>query len=537
MSSSNVPDSILYRFPPEILNTVIQLLDPIALIALAQTSKRLRQYINPEDYDFEQRLLALELLPEFGGDHWTSSAASNLQDLTTFPRYQAYRKLHKFACFGCGKLLPHFMFTEDAMYSIETGKPHRHSTLAMKLWFTDWKPDHQEPHRDKSDRRTQRDAYNASTRRLEYYGHDRLKRRCHECTFQDKRGEDGSAVQVSCPILGQRQLERFYPGLVGPRFSGLSSYKWTAGGAWPYKVRLYSIRCPGCEKWQERRAFGSIVMTLSNDLVFDDDYTECPECRAVVVDQDSALCHYCYTRVFGRNDKTAARFARPMFEMLRHERNTLFRQLVFGWSAVADFANWPHGLPGNPLKTRICHEVLDGLSFVKTEPDAHISLMLVCDDLPQPSSFRPRMKLLRQIMPDFSPVRNPDGTEARPDVLEARGELLGSWIPPWMSRYELMEEEYYACTAALDTIQSSFGKNPESIIDYMLSFDEYGRTISSSEQCDQTTKTAKENKKWDSTSYFGRIEPIRRAEAHAEKQQAYVLFPFWTTQFRVVFFG
>jgi hypothetical protein len=53
--------------PVEVLCAIFVLLDPISIIATSQTSRALRAIIDPTRHECIQRLLALELLPEYGG--------------------------------------------------------------------------------------------------------------------------------------------------------------------------------------------------------------------------------------------------------------------------------------------------------------------------------------------------------------------------------------------------------------------------------------------------------------------------------------
>ncbi|KAK0752607.1 hypothetical protein B0T18DRAFT_405207 [Schizothecium vesticola] len=57
----------LLSIPVKVLCAIFVLLDSISIIATSQTSRALRTIIDPTRHDFVQRLLVLELLPEYGG--------------------------------------------------------------------------------------------------------------------------------------------------------------------------------------------------------------------------------------------------------------------------------------------------------------------------------------------------------------------------------------------------------------------------------------------------------------------------------------
>ncbi|KAK4197914.1 hypothetical protein QBC40DRAFT_141118, partial [Triangularia verruculosa] len=136
--------SMLYSVPPEILNGIISLLDPISLINLSQVSKSLRQYIDPIEFDFQQRLLALELLPEYGNPD------PNPVDTALFIKRRPISELmhstqdwwenSQYACCGCMKMLPHVRFEDGDLFNTTTRKPLESYVEYQSMMFTEWKP-------------------------------------------------------------------------------------------------------------------------------------------------------------------------------------------------------------------------------------------------------------------------------------------------------------------------------------------------------------------------------------------------------------
>ncbi|KAK4667479.1 hypothetical protein QC763_309630 [Podospora pseudopauciseta] len=140
---------VLISLPVDILIDIISCLDPVSLIALSQTSKGLRDFINPIEHDFQQRLLALELLPKNGGPE--------LDDYPGYPfRQPKFYLLHEtipqmtnrgrdwwasswYACFGCMKLLSNAMFDDSELFNTATRKPWMRSSEVQKMALTDWK--------------------------------------------------------------------------------------------------------------------------------------------------------------------------------------------------------------------------------------------------------------------------------------------------------------------------------------------------------------------------------------------------------------
>ncbi|KAK4199429.1 hypothetical protein QBC40DRAFT_153012, partial [Triangularia verruculosa] len=131
--------SILYTLPSDIFNEIISWLDPISLIGFSQASKALRGYVNPTEWDFQQRLLALELLPEYGGPEPDYKPGRDVHAEINYRGATRWAK-NKYACCGCMKILPHFMFDDGALFSKGTRKPFVSGPETQRMVFTSWKP-------------------------------------------------------------------------------------------------------------------------------------------------------------------------------------------------------------------------------------------------------------------------------------------------------------------------------------------------------------------------------------------------------------
>ncbi|KAK0667870.1 hypothetical protein QBC41DRAFT_190744, partial [Cercophora samala] len=134
---------LLSTLPVDILIDILSLLDPVSLIAVSQTSQVLRNFVNPVEHDFEQRLLALELLPEHGGPEPVKddlgSTLPHLPISCLKNRGEEWWGNNKYACCECMKILPNFMFEDEDLFDPGTRKPWSTSAETQKMALTDWK--------------------------------------------------------------------------------------------------------------------------------------------------------------------------------------------------------------------------------------------------------------------------------------------------------------------------------------------------------------------------------------------------------------
>ncbi|KAK3998216.1 hypothetical protein QBC44DRAFT_386574 [Cladorrhinum sp. PSN332] len=182
---------LLCLLPPELLCLIIWHLDPIALIALSQTSKASRAIIKPTSHDFKKRLLALELLPNFCGLAPVHSPRGIYPSVLI--ELEEWRKL-RHACCGCIKLPPHYMFDQRAMRKVTFRKPSPGSVEANRMLRTDWEPLSHAARWRRIHDRGRAERINTEVERMqcataeeeERYmsGTSRQKRRCNECKFK-----------------------------------------------------------------------------------------------------------------------------------------------------------------------------------------------------------------------------------------------------------------------------------------------------------------------------------------------------------------
>src|ERR1051326_5609099 len=107
----------LQMLPREIHEQIVTFLDPIGLISLSQTCGYFRTVIKPDRHHFVQRLLALELVPEYGGPIPNIMPAPPFSATVIEPPLgdiQAW-KFMRYACVGCLKLLPPARFANQCL--------------------------------------------------------------------------------------------------------------------------------------------------------------------------------------------------------------------------------------------------------------------------------------------------------------------------------------------------------------------------------------------------------------------------------------
>lgn len=147
----------LDSLPREIQCQIIRHLDPIGLISLSQTSSEFRRLINPQNKHFAERLLALELVLEYGGPtliFWSRDHV--LQPKWPGKEWDSMR----WACTDCLRLLPHKNFDNHSLLRLGYRKPLPGSPAADMV--TSWEPILRTRPRDKNTERAKRDAQDAA---------------------------------------------------------------------------------------------------------------------------------------------------------------------------------------------------------------------------------------------------------------------------------------------------------------------------------------------------------------------------------------
>lgn len=134
-TSEDKMESQLELLPVDILHYILTLLDPIGVISVSQTNSRLRRIVKPSSQHFVERLLAWEVLPEYGGPTYHFSSVENkINPPWSDPAWATI----KFACAGCVRLLHHTKFDNRAIRSIAFRKPAPGTPAAVVA--SSWRP-------------------------------------------------------------------------------------------------------------------------------------------------------------------------------------------------------------------------------------------------------------------------------------------------------------------------------------------------------------------------------------------------------------
>ncbi|KAM0487424.1 hypothetical protein ACHAP7_001937 [Fusarium lateritium] len=147
----------LDSLPGEVQCQIIRHLDPIGLISLSQTSSEFRHLINPQKRHFAERLLAFELIPEYGGP----TLIFRSQDHSLQPKWPGKEwDVMRWACTDCLRLLPHKDFDNHSLLRLGYRKPLPGSPAANMI--TSWEPILRTRPRDRNTKRARRDAEDAA---------------------------------------------------------------------------------------------------------------------------------------------------------------------------------------------------------------------------------------------------------------------------------------------------------------------------------------------------------------------------------------
>jgi hypothetical protein len=265
----------LLSLPFDLQILIIPLLDFTSLISLSQTNHHFQHLINPQRQHFIGRLLEIECLPEHGGE-------------IILNPHKVFPPTVRYVCTHCLKVLPHTRFDNHSLLRLRYRKPPPGSRAAGQLcgwtggdakaqglkrqaelkndtfenWMLEEHPDLFSPTQEL------KDSFKIGT--------SRHKRTCNECKFHTGfwarnlnilgwgvRNANQNVGTASVPVIKSRQLytyhdssERFFPGLFPyadqfPEHRRIYREYHMSFVPWC----LYSIRCPGCERWQELAAF------------------------------------------------------------------------------------------------------------------------------------------------------------------------------------------------------------------------------------------------------------------------------------------
>uniref|UniRef100_A0A8H7K4W0 F-box domain-containing protein n=1 Tax=Bionectria ochroleuca TaxID=29856 RepID=A0A8H7K4W0_BIOOC len=340
--------------PNEILHRIVADLDSISLISLSQTSIRFRQVIKPAKREFVERLLALECTEPFDAGFAQRSG---------WWTYEAWKST-RWACSGCLKLLSHSHFDNRSLLRRGYRKPPPEAPAANTLttwkpslygkkWGGRVGPyvsqdarrrryhyyllhiyEHQDPitaeailqMRDagiealeelteEQIRLCPDEARSAvfdkvmEDLELEDMGTKRHFRRCNECRYLKnpvgRRGTLVFPIQISLNLYFATPLDRYFPTYweffanKRPVFQKIVEEHYLGrliGQHW----QMYMARCPGCQKWQEIRAFRLGGKLTSWKPVLGHTTWEDETISTSLLDE--ARCNTCFEKEHGREE-------------------------------------------------------------------------------------------------------------------------------------------------------------------------------------------------------------------------------------------
>ncbi|KAK3995846.1 hypothetical protein QBC44DRAFT_388096 [Cladorrhinum sp. PSN332] len=418
-------------FPGELINEIVSKLDPVTLISLSQSTKSFRQLVNPIRHDFEQQLLALELTTEYGGivptiKCWPSSRRIELRP----SRHSDAWRSNRYACLGCMKLLPHYMFSEGLLLSLEYRKPAPGTFGARVSSVTDWQAlptggrwKHiQKQHEILRQNRIRMIkakvdlVHPTAEMETQLAGIWRHKRRCIECKYQ--KGSHSTNLtnndRLPAVMTGKREysssqhgVQRWYPGLL--------TYH-TCQYVSPQFRNVAMVRCPGCKTWQEYRAFGHFSFPL----------TRMPAGRQ---------CYRCYIKAQGRSSSTALALCSQLLGFIDDPCENFRMDFFQGWDTVKK----QYGR-GEMLARHKIPELL--VDFVPVRRDPSWKSVDLTDEL------------LKQLRPIFN---------------EYRGKVYGTRANPnlqWLAQYDRRERELFKRLRQIEMVKAVCEQKPEVIFDY-----------------------------------------------------------------------
>lgn len=514
----------LHNAPLEILLIILDNVDPISLINLAQTCQALRATIRPTRINFLQRLLALELIPEHGG----IAPLLRGRDSQIFPPMGSKDwESNKYACGGCLKLLPHTRFDNHNILRLDLRKPPPGSREVNRLaewWYLDRWDDgvrarifqhriytrardesladvrmryHEATHPWESMRHLngidqflwaedmEADILAANDRiasdhELLICGLRRHNRRCIECSFL--RGDwhrlnsfnNRRRVIPPLPVTTGRSMDfynlfdRCFPNIfrhvpraeMGRRFYYYGNHQNKA-----YQVTMRIIRCGGCANWQEASQF-----RLPIDAYKERDSLMRTLERDMVQDAElgelrEPRCNRCFLREHGmaafRQHLVA--FARSL--MLDALKRAQF-QFLFGWDKLRDDFRLPFGEFAN-------YWVEHGKSIVSDFPiqgeDLFAEPFLTTHQLDELSRRYTRFTIfVEQMYQGLRPERQTI-MDIRSNE-EIMGSTMTSWFRIWYDNYQLYDKTYRMLQDRLKWIE----QHELEVVSYALEADPWG---------------------------------------------------------------
>ncbi|KAL0469285.1 hypothetical protein QR685DRAFT_282817 [Neurospora intermedia] len=517
----------LHNAPLEILLIILDNVDPISLINLAQTCQTLRATIRPTRINFLQRLLALELIPEYGG---IAPLLRGRDSQISPPMGSKDWKSNKYACGGCLKLLPHTRFDNHNILRLDLRKPPPGSREANRLaewWFIDRWDDSVRARifqhrihiraRDESladvrkryheaihpwDSMRQAGGINqflwagnmeaeilaandriASDHELLICGLRRHSRRCIECIFlrgdwhrnKNSINNAGRAGSLPYPVITGRKLDfynlfdRCFPNLFHPvprAEMGRRFYYYGAHDNKTYHLTMRILRCGGCAKWNEALQFRFLPFDAYEEVHF---LTRAIDKYLV---QDAELgelreprCNRCFLKEHGM-----AAFRRHLVAFARSLMVDALKkaqyQVLFGWDKLRDDFRLPFGDYAN-------YWVEYGKSIVSEFPiqgeDLVTEPFLTTHQLDELSQrFTCFTSFVERMYQGLRPVR-PAISDIRTNE-EIMASTMDSWFRVWYDDYHLYEKTYRRLQDQLKWIE----QHELEVVSYALEADPWG---------------------------------------------------------------
>ncbi|EPS40658.1 hypothetical protein H072_5470 [Dactylellina haptotyla CBS 200.50] len=260
----------MYLLPVELQQQIIQRLDPIGLISLSHTCRRLRHLISPGRGKIVEWLIALESRRTYGPPIYHKTTDGTVEPDWNIEKWEASR----WACTACLQMLPHIAFDNHSLLKLAYRKPDSGSSASTEL-LTSWVPTLRGKKWGKQERlaRANEQKQSAQYNPDKPCGYKRWRRRCNECLYQAgllgpqishwggyMGGTRKLPIRRSRLLNFQSPLDRWFPGIAEflenkpPSFIPrvFRPMRWnTADEPWT----MYMVRCPSCERWQELRMF------------------------------------------------------------------------------------------------------------------------------------------------------------------------------------------------------------------------------------------------------------------------------------------
>jgi len=473
------------HLPLEILHHIVRQLDPVSLIALAQTSTSWRALVSPIRHDFVQRLLALEVLPEHGG---IVPLFDEREQKLTPPWDDPAWRANKYACCGCMKLRSHMMFANHAILRRRYRKPPPGSVEAAKAAVTDWEPLEASARwrrvqeRAAGEREEQRRCAQLLARRDRDYdewqpvaqpfafvppreqdetdreaashlvGIARQKRRCIECELRLGRcpllrtnyEPEGVPIVVSRQLRLPRIIDWHFPGLFEPSPPDtLARIYWRClrREDWADHVflTLYVVRCPSCGAWQEHGAFRQWSLFTWG-------------IRHPHLPAGPLLCNRCCLAASGGVARLAGELTAGALRMVRDERVSLrCYSLGFGWSHIdRDFYCRKNHVTAFSDHPDLGREILGGLTWATEE-----QRFIVVEDADIPDLRRRFERYTNFLYNHVSPA--------------VQAGVLQSWFKLWVEDYHLAEARDEMLGRQIARLES----DPHLVLSYVLEKDPY----------------------------------------------------------------